>query len=777
MTQMILALCVIAAVAPLAPAFGFFSDFLDGDASGNAVYEDFALHPEAIYDSESGKTIVAYQGIGMNPFVAAYDQDAKTWDPPVQVGVNPLDSDAHGGPSLVIDNDGYIHVFYGAHGGYLLHARSASPHDPTAWEDLGKLSVTQVSGETTRAVNVLATYPQPSLESSGSIRLFYRSFVKDDTYGDWYSVTSTSGVGTWSQPEVALMGEPGEEGWYADFVRDEDTNDTYAGFLLRDLAANQTDYFVRRNVYFMRRDAATGTWFNAAGESVPDTRTLEYMDQTCLVWDSGDAWVNQVVVEPTPDGPALMFVTGSELPEPAYEWRFIRWSSADSTWSAAVTIAETDNLFDAGCLEVLDDGTIDAYITVGGYPDENALLSEAKLAARGGDIARYRLAVGDDEFKLDKALISSPGPWARYNDPQVVRGHNGGPRVFFSEWNNDFANYVHKVFLWGDAGFAQREFTPESERLAGDTRVGTAVEVSKEAFPSGSNYVVIASRDNFPDALCGAPLAHSLRAPVLLTRPQSLDTSVTEEIRRLWGSDRTPDEMKAVVLGSEAAISADVYRQLQSLLGSKNVSRLGGNNRYETSIKIQQKLATLRGAPKTVVLASGQNFPDALAISPIAARKNMPILLTDPATLTAATAGAIASIGASSTIIVGGPAAVSESVEASVASLTPDPVPLRLGGDDRWETAHIIVEYGLDNGLSLERFVVCTGENFPDALTGGVLAARMNAPLLITETDRLTSQTAAIVLSRPHTLRWYVLGSDVAVAPSVQNQIAAYLPK
>ncbi|PKQ20552.1 MAG: hypothetical protein CVT66_04370 [Actinobacteria bacterium HGW-Actinobacteria-6] len=749
-------------------AAAFMAEFFDADASGNAVYEDMVIRPEAVYDAATGKTLVAYQGWGMNPFIAAYDDVSKTWEGPYQLGVNPLDDDAHGGPSIIIDGGGYIHAFYGSHGASLLHARSISPHDISAWENLGAVLVeTQsVDSTVTTVERAPATYPQPVLQADGTIRLFYRGFASGDTYGQWYSAVATDGLGVWTQRESVLMGKRNVEGWYVNFCPTSD-GDVLTTFLFRDLAASGSDYFIRRNVYFMRRDGETGLWQNALGEPVPDDRSKASLDATCLVYDSGTQYVNQVVVRDSEDGPCILFVSGSETPRPSYDWKFIRWSSEDGTWTAPTTIVHTDHLFDAGTFQVLPDGEIEAFLTVGGTPDENSSLAEAFLAARGGDIVRFTSKDGGASFRQQQTLKASPGAWARYNDPQIVDSYEGGPRVFFSEWNNDFANYVHKVFLWGDDGFAGREFTPESERLAGINRVGTAVEVSKETFSSGASTVVIASKANFPDALCGAPLAHSLKAPIILTDPRSLEASAAEEITRLGAT-------KAVLLGSESALSAAVASQVSAILGKpRTVKRLGGTNRYETAVLIQREMAAVRGVPARVVVASGVDFPDALAISPLAAKKNMPILLTHPTVLTPVTADAIAASGATSAIIVGSDAAVSVSVAISVSALTP--WVSRLGGDDRWQTARIIGEYAQTQGMSLERFVVCTGENFPDALAGGVLAARVNGLLLLTEADALPSATSSLLNPMPDTIRWYILGADSAVSANVANDIASRL--
>jgi len=60
-----------------------------------------------------------------------------------------------------------------------------------------------------------------------------------------------------------------------------------------------------------------------------------------------------------------------------------------------------------------------------------------------------------------------------------------------------------------------------TERIAGADRIGTAIEISKAAFPQGSDTVIIATGYNFPDALAGAPLACVLDALSLLGAPTS----------------------------------------------------------------------------------------------------------------------------------------------------------------------------------------------------------------------------------------------------------------
>ncbi|WDC84176.1 cell wall-binding repeat-containing protein [Caloramator sp. mosi_1] len=69
------------------------------------------------------------------------------------------------------------------------------------------------------------------------------------------------------------------------------------------------------------------------------------------------------------------------------------------------------------------------------------------------------------------------------------------------------------------------------------------------------------------------------------------------------------------IIGSEGAVSKEVENKIRSL--NINVERIGGEDRYETAVKIAQKL----GTTKEVFVATGLNYPDALSVSSVAAIK------------------------------------------------------------------------------------------------------------------------------------------------------------
>jgi len=255
-------------------------------------------------------------------------------------------------------------------------------------------------------------------------------------------------------------------------------------------------------------------------------------------------------------------------------------------------------------------------------------------------------------------------------------------------------------------------------RVSGPTRYATSVEVSKATF-AGSSHVVIATGENFPDALAGAPLAAALEAPILLTKRGALSPEVLEEVRRLGAKD-------AYILGGTAAVSIEVEQQLRGI-GLNVLPRIAGTSRYATSAKIAEELAKVRGINEMsrAFVATGENYPDALAASGVAAFLGEPILLTKKTSLPLETAAALSELGIERAVVLGGVGAVTDAVKSQL------PSPTRIAGSDRYDTSAKIAVWAEDNGLRRQTVLIATGANFPDALAGGVLGASVRGPLLL----------------------------------------------
>ena len=291
-----------------------------------------------------------------------------------------------------------------------------------------------------------------------------------------------------------------------------------------------------------------------------------------------------------------------------------------------------------------------------------------------------------------------------------------------------------------------------SGRIAGPSRTVTAAAASRHAWPDGADTVVLAAAGSFADAVAGTPLAADRDAPLLLTDTATLTPVTAHEIGRLGATD-------VVLLGGTAAISDDVADELAA--EGLGVTRIGGANRFETAVLIAEAL----GQATRFVLANGGTFADALAAGPFAAADDRAILLTGADALPDGVADVLA--GAEDVVLAGGTTAVDDSVAAEVAGLGADVS--RVDGATRYETANAFALEAIDAGASAATAYVVTGEDFPDALSAGAVAARSGGVLVLLHPAGLAqaAANAALVLEQADRV-WFVGGT--AVLPSALRQ-------
>jgi putative cell wall-binding protein len=308
----------------------------------------------------------------------------------------------------------------------------------------------------------------------------------------------------------------------------------------------------------------------------------------------------------------------------------------------------------------------------------------------------------------------------------------------------------------------------------GANRILTAISASQLAYADNSvTTVVVATGYNWPDALGGAALAGAYDGPILLTQPTALPWQVADEIARLGATD-------AIILGGTSAVSGGVESSLKSNLGQYHVRRIGGANRYETANLVAAETVARLGAAYdgTAFVATGLNFPDALGASPLAASASWPIYLTDPSALTPASKAAMLADGVTKPLILGETGAVSPAVESALDSAFGAANVIRLGGATRYETAVKVAQYGVDNvfGMGWNNVAIATGQNYPDALAGGVLQGKTGSVLLLTPTSALDATVAAKLTAKKSVIVGVrYLGGPNAVSEGVRTQVQALL--
>jgi alpha-tubulin suppressor-like RCC1 family protein len=147
-------------------------------------------------------------------------------------------------------------------------------------------------------------------------------------------------------------------------------------------------------------------------------------------------------------------------------------------------------------------------------------------------------------------------------------------------------------------------------------------------------------------------------------------------------------------------------------LGVPASGRIAGANRYDTAARLVG--LAFPGTADLVLVATGANFPDALAASAAAAKADAPLLLVNPTAIPAATRAQLTRLKPKRIVIVGGTAAVSAAVEQELSRFG---TVERVAGTNRFETAARLAIRFFDSSTT-DAYLV-NGDNFPDALAAG----------------------------------------------------------
>lgn len=246
-------------------------------------------------------------------------------------------------------------------------------------------------------------------------------------------------------------------------------------------------------------------------------------------------------------------------------------------------------------------------------------------------------------------------------------------------------------------------------RIAGEDRIATSIEISKEMFNESDN-VVLASGFNFADALSAGQLAAALNAPLILSKDQ-LDSRTSDEIAKL-----KPKNM--YIVGGENALSSNIEESVKSVVNDINVERLKGNDRYETSVKVMEKTKEFVDA-EYLLIASGKNFPDALSATSFMADHKALMVLSDGNSYPKSNLKEIA-IGGVNQLPLNG--------------FTGE----RIAGNDRYQTALAIAKRSFESN---ENAILANSKVFADSLSAVSVAKNYKAPIILTDNENLTQST------------------------------------
>lgn len=320
--------------------------------------------------------------------------------------------------------------------------------------------------------------------------------------------------------------------------------------------------------------------------------------------------------------------------------------------------------------------------------------------------------------------------------------------------------------LWVTQIFMQAPLSSGSTATVAPTpetvRIGVAV--SEKTFAAGAaEFAVVARADDFADSLGGAALGGG-HAPILFTPAPTttipdpkLDALTRSEIDRVLGGSGT-----VYILGGTAAVGPAVESELKA--AGYTVSRLKGSNRFETAVVIAEQIVRREGAPKTILVAYGGNWPDAVTGGAAAARNGLPVVLTGKDVVPASTAKFLAAHPGAKKIVLGGSAVVTDQVVRDIGAH-------RIAGAGRAETAIQVADqvFGPVSGSA----VVLNGwsaNGWASAMAWSAFAARGGAPQVMVSSDVIPAATESFLDKNATTLRY-----DAAVPSSIRTALEAAL--
>lgn len=156
-------------------------------------------------------------------------------------------------------------------------------------------------------------------------------------------------------------------------------------------------------------------------------------------------------------------------------------------------------------------------------------------------------------------------------------------------------------------------------RLGGKDRFETNIKIVDQVSVNKGTPIIIVNGQNFPDALSVSAVSAIKKYPILMSLDGEIPKVVQEKIKQISPS-------KVYIIGGMVSINNDALSTIKEItnLSDKDVVRIYGNDRYETSMNVCNYFDI---KSDTIVLASGEDFPDSLSGTPLSSILNSNVLM------------------------------------------------------------------------------------------------------------------------------------------------------
>ncbi|MBQ1508865.1 MAG: cell wall-binding repeat-containing protein [Erysipelotrichaceae bacterium] len=317
-------------------------------------------------------------------------------------------------------------------------------------------------------------------------------------------------------------------------------------------------------------------------------------------------------------------------------------------------------------------------------------------------------------------------------------------------WNriseSDFSNNIIRRIVE-----EENTVTRLSGKLRYDTSIRIADELRKVLGADKFDNIVLATGENFADALGGGYLAAKKNAPILLTKPSQankINTYINENLR---------EGGTVYILGGTGALPEECLTGLNS---SFRKERLYGKTRYDTSLAILNAAGV---DDEPILIATGKSSADSLSASAL----GLPMLLVDGKkdSLNEKQKDFLQNHSSNAFYVLGGNGAVSDSIEAEISSIHSVS---RIKGSTRYETTIEIARTFYPSSASAV-LAAARDKEFPDGLCAGPLAYALKAPILLTNDGK--EDKAAAYASSESIHSGYITGGAARISDDTAKKI------
>ena len=311
---------------------------------------------------------------------------------------------------------------------------------------------------------------------------------------------------------------------------------------------------------------------------------------------------------------------------------------------------------------------------------------------------------------------------------------------------DDFGTTKHTCTVCG--GSYETEF---AYRISGKGRCETAyaaADLLKETLGVEKfDAIIIASGENFADALSGSFLAARKNAPILLFMKGY------EERNLAYITENLASGGIVYILGGTASVA----QSMEDALEGYTVRRLSGKSRFDTNLAILEEAGV---GNEDILVCTGWNFADCLSAS----ATGLPILLVDSKAgkLTETQTEFLAEAMDNDFVIIGGTNTVCQEIEDALRTYGEVG---RLNGKSRYETSVLVAEKFFAEGYAMadpDIALLTNGQNFPDGLCGGPLAYALKAPIVLV--NEKNEKAAAAYIAENGITRGVILGGSASVS-------------